>query len=93
MRRKITSISGVMLMAYRLWGAVVCVLVFIIHTAVQWFQGFWPGGKLDLVDAGKLALEELNLIDTQGFDPDRFRERIKAIDALSRAIRKAEGST
>ena len=42
----------------------------------------------ELFDAGNLALTELDRIGSDiGFEPDRYRERIAALDALSRAIR------
>ena len=41
-----------------------------------------------MVEAGKLALFELDRIGSDiGFEPERYRERIRALDALSRAIR------
>ena len=44
-----------------------------------------------LLDASKLALVELDRIGSDiGFEPDRFRERIAALDALSRVIKKVE---
>ena len=43
----------------------------------------------ELLDACKLALVELDRIGSDiGFEPDRYRERIKALDALSRVVRK-----
>jgi len=44
-----------------------------------------------LFDAGNLALIELDRIGSDiGFEPDRYRERIKALDSLSRAVRMSE---
>ena len=43
----------------------------------------------ELLAASKLALVELDRIGSDiGFEPDRYQERINALDALSRAIRK-----
>jgi len=44
----------------------------------------------ELLAAAKLALNELNDIDVQGFDPERYHERMNAIGALAMAIRDAE---
>jgi hypothetical protein len=44
-----------------------------------------------LFEAGELALFELDRIGSDiGFEPERYRERIRALDALSRAIRDTE---
>ena len=44
----------------------------------------------DLLAACQLALVELDRIGSDiGFEPDRYQERINALDALSRATRKA----
>ena len=44
----------------------------------------------ELLVACKLALIELDRIGSDiGFEPDRYQERINALDALSRATRKA----
>jgi len=46
----------------------------------------------DMLEAAKLALTELDRIGSDiGFEPERYQERIHALDALSRAVRKAEG--
>ena len=46
----------------------------------------------NLLDASKLALVELDRIGSDiGFEPDRYRERIAALSALSRAVRNVEG--
>jgi len=45
---------------------------------------------MNLLEAARLALHELDLIDTQEFDPSRFIERIHAIEALVQAIRDTE---
>jgi hypothetical protein len=46
--------------------------------------------KEDLLEAAKLALVELDRIGSDvGFEPDRYQERINALDALSRAVGKA----
>ena len=46
--------------------------------------------KNELLEAAKLALVELDRIGSDiGFEPGRYQERINALDALSRAIRKA----
>ena len=43
-----------------------------------------------LLEASKLALTELDRIGSDiGFEPDRYQERINALDALSRVTRKA----
>ena len=45
----------------------------------------------DLLAAAELALFELDRIGSDiGFEPERYRERIMALDALSRAIRNSE---
>jgi len=44
----------------------------------------------DLIVAAKMALKELNLIDTVGFDEERYAERRRANEALWRSIRDAE---
>ena len=45
-----------------------------------------------LLEAAKLALYELDRIGSDiGFEPERYRERIRALDDLSRAVRDAEG--
>ena len=44
-----------------------------------------------LLEAGKLALFELDRIGSDiGFEPERYRERIRALDTLSRAVRDFE---
>ena len=44
----------------------------------------------DLLEACQLALIELDRIGSDiGFEPERYQERINALDALSRAVRKA----
>ena len=44
----------------------------------------------ELLEACQLALVELDRIGSDiGFEPDRYQERINALDALSRATRKA----
>ena len=44
-----------------------------------------------LLEAGQLALFELDRIGSDiGFEPERYRERIRALDSLSRAIRDTE---
>ena len=49
--------------------------------------------KKDLLEASKLALTELDRIGSDiGFEPGRYQERIHALDALSRAVRKAESN-
>ncbi len=46
----------------------------------------------ELINAGQLALVELDRIGSDfGFEPERYPERIKALDAMRRAIRKMEG--
>lgn len=40
-----------------------------------------------LVNGARLATVELDLIDTQGFDEDRYRERIQALGTLHQALR------
>ena len=40
-----------------------------------------------LVSGARLATVELDLIDTQGFDEDRYRERITALGTLHQALR------
>ena len=43
----------------------------------------------ELLAACKLALTELDRIGSDiGFEPDRYQERINALDALSRVVRK-----
>ena len=68
-------------------------------TAIVWKDGsgveieFCPLHRYaqDLVDGAKLALAELDRIGGDyGFEPDRYRERIKATEGLSRAVRNAE---
>ena len=44
-----------------------------------------------LIQGAKLALAELDRIGGDiGFEPDRYRERIRATDVLSRAVRDVE---
>ena len=44
-----------------------------------------------LFDASKLALTELDRLGSDiGFEPDRYQERIRALDGLSRAVRDVE---
>ena len=44
----------------------------------------------ELLAACKLALIELDRIGSDiGFEPDRYQERLNALDALSRAVNKA----
>jgi len=45
---------------------------------------------MNLLEAARLALHELDLISTGDFDPSRFIERIHAIEALVQAIRDTE---
>ena len=46
----------------------------------------------ELLEAAELARTELDRIGSDiGFEPERYQERINALDALYRAVRKATG--
>ena len=77
----------------------------VIELQQQYIAGEIPEGYLpspdqvaqaiqagqDLLAAAELALYELDRIGSDiGFEPERYRERIMALDALSRAIRNSE---